>query len=133
MPDGRIGFVPSESVGQLNIIDTAQHQVLKTLQLPPGSRPMRIRVSPDGKKVYLSNGRAGTVSVIDGHTYELLDTIKVGARPWGIAISPDGKLLYAANGPSNDISVVDLATDKEVARVKGGSSPWGLVIVPTQP
>ena len=128
--NGSIGFIPSESVGQVNVVDAVQHKVLKTLTLPAGSRPMRVRVAPDGKKIYLSNGRAGTISVIDGHSYELIDTIKVGPRPWGIAISPDGKFLYAANGPSNDVSVVDLASDKEVARVKAGSSPWGLVIVP---
>ena len=93
---------------------------------------MRARVAADGKKLYLSNGRAGTISVIDTHTYELLDTIKVGPRPWGIVLSPDGKLLYAANGPSNDVSVVDLATDKELTRVKAGTSPWGLVVVPTR-
>jgi YVTN family beta-propeller protein len=127
--DGTIGFVPSESAGQLNVIDAVQHKVLKTLTLPTGSRPMRARVAPDGGKLYVSNGRAGTVSVIDTHSYELVDTIKVGPRPWGIAISPDGKYLYAANGPSNDISVVDLATNKEITRVKAGTSPWGVVIV----
>jgi YVTN family beta-propeller protein len=127
---GGIGFVPSESVGQVNVIDTVNSKVLKTLTLPAGSRPMRVRVAPDGRKVYVSNGRAGTVSVIDSHTYELTDTIKVGPRPWGIVISPDGKVLFAANGPSNDVSVVDLATNKEVARVKAGSSPWGLAVVP---
>ena len=125
-----IGFVPSESVGQVNVIDTARYRVLKTLTLPTGSRPMRVRVAPDGKKIYVSNGRAGTISVIDSHSYELIDTIKVGARPWGIVISPDGKYLYSANGPSNDVSVVDLGTGKEITRVKAGASPWGLVIVP---
>ena len=130
LPAGGVAFIPSESTGQLNVIDTAQPKVLKTITLPAGSRPMRARVSADGAKLYLSNGRAGTISVIDTHTYEVLDTIKVGARPWGIALSPDGKLLFAANGPSNDVSVVDLLTNKEIARVKAGSSPWGLVVVP---
>jgi len=124
-----IGFIPSESVGELNVIDTANAKVLKTLSLPTGSRPMRVRVSPDETKLYVSNGRAGTVSVLDTHTYDLLDTIKVGPRPWGIGISPDGKFLFAANGYSNDVSVVDLDTNKEVARVKTGLSPWGIAIV----
>jgi YVTN family beta-propeller protein len=114
----------------LNVIDTVHYAVLKTVTLPPGSRPVRVRVAPNGRKIYVSNGRAGTVSVLDSHTYELLDTIKVGTRPWGLVISPDGKYLYAANGPSNDVSVVDLQTDKEIARIPAGQSPWGIVIVP---
>jgi YVTN family beta-propeller protein len=125
-----IGFIPSESFGQLNVIDTVNYKVLKIITLPEGSRPERVRVAPNGRKVYVSNGRAGTVSVLDSHTYELLDSIKVGTRPWGIVIAPDGKYLYSANGPSNDVSVVDLATDKEVARVKAGASPWGIAVVP---
>jgi YVTN family beta-propeller protein len=125
---GGIGFIPSESAGELNIIDTTNTTVLRTIKLPSGSRPMRVKLSPDEKRLYVSNGRAGTVSVFDSHSYELLDTIKVGARPWGIGVSPDGKYLFAANGPSNDVSVVDLQTNKEVSRIKAGTSPWGLAI-----
>jgi len=130
LPGSGLGFIPSESVGQLNVIDSVNPKVLKTITLPAGSRPMRVRVAPDGQKIYVSDGRAGTVSVLDSHSYDLLNTIKVGARPWGIAISPDGKYLYAANGPSNDVSVVDLAASQEIARVKAGASPWGIEIVP---
>ncbi len=125
---GGIGFIPSESAGELNIIDSVNARVLKTIALPIGSRPMRVKLSPDEKRLYVSNGRAGTISVFDSHSYALLDTIKVGTRPWGIGISPDGKFLFAANGPSNDVSVVDLKTDKEVSRIKAGSSPWGIAI-----
>jgi YVTN family beta-propeller protein len=125
---GGIGFIPSESAGELNVIDSVNAEVLKTITLPPGSRPMRVKLSPDEKRLYVSNGRAGTVSVFDSHSYQLLDTIKVGTRPWGLGISPDGKFLFAANGPSNDVSVVDLRTDKEVSRIKAGSSPWGIAI-----
>jgi len=126
---GGIGFIPSESAGELNVIDTVNARVLRTITLPAGSRPMKVRLSVDEKKLYVSNGRAGTVSVFDTHSYALLDTIKVGTRPWGLGVSPDGRFLYAANGPSNDVSVVDLESNKEVARVKAGSSPWGVAIV----
>ncbi len=124
-----IAFIPSESKGQLNVIDMATPKVLKTIDLPAGSRPMRVRVSPDNSKVYVSDGRAGTVTVLDSRSYDVQGTIKVGARPWGIVLSPDGKYLFSANGPSNDVSVVDLATNKEITRIKAGQSPWGLTIV----
>jgi YVTN family beta-propeller protein len=125
---GGIGFIPSESSGELNVIDTVNAKVSRVIALPAGSRPMSVKLSPDEKKLYVSNGRAGTISVFDAHSYELLDTIKVGTRPWGIAVSPDGKFLFSANGPSNDVSVVDLKTDKEISRVKAGASPWGIAV-----
>ena len=130
LPDGSRAFIPSESVGELNVVDTASQKVVKVIMLPKGSRPQTVKVSPDGKKVYASTGRAGTVVVLDANTYELLNTIPVGQRPWGIAFSPDGKYLFAANGPSDDVSVVDVATAKEIARVKSPGSPWGVVAVP---
>jgi DNA-binding beta-propeller fold protein YncE len=46
LPGAPIGFIPSESAGELNVIDTAGFKVLKTIQLPPDSRPMRVRVAP---------------------------------------------------------------------------------------
>jgi YVTN family beta-propeller protein len=133
LPNADVGFVPSESTGELNVVDTAGLKVTKVIALPPGSRPMSVKVSLDGRRVYVSNGRAGTVSVLDSRTYELLNTIKVGTRPWGMALSPDGKYLYTANGPSNDVSVVDLQANMEIARVKAGASPWAVAVVPNAP
>jgi len=133
LPNTDLGFVPSESTGELNVVDTAGFKVTKVITLPPGSRPMSVKVSLDGRRVYVSNGRAGTVSVLDSRTYELLNTIKVGTRPWGMALSPDGKFLYTANGPSNDVSVVDLEANMEIARVKAGASPWAVAVVPNAP
>ncbi len=130
LPDGSRAYIPSESVGELNIIDAVHHELLKTVTLPKGSRPMTVKVSIDGKRVYASTGRSGLVCVLDSGTGALLNTIKVGQRPWGIALSPDGKYLFSANGPSDDVSVVDLATEKEIVRVKSPGGPWGVTVVP---
>jgi YVTN family beta-propeller protein len=126
---GKLAVIPSESAGNLYVVDTTQIKVVKTIDLPKGSRPMRVRASADGSKLYASTGRGGSVAVVDAKTFAVLDNITVGKRPWGIVLSPDGKYLFAANGPSNDVSVVDLATNKEIAKVQAGESPWGLAVV----
>jgi len=126
---GALAVVPSESTGQLNVVDTDEFKVLKVVDLPAGSRPMSVKVSPDGKRIYVSDGRAGTISVLDAHTRAQLGSIRVGQRPWGIVLSPDGRYLFSANGPSNDVSVVDVALEKEIARVHAGERPWGVTIV----
>lgn len=130
LPRAGVAFVPSESVGELNVVDSKTFKSVKVITLPAGSRPMSVRVPPDGQSIYVSNGRGGTVSMIDAHTYAVGESIKVGTRPWGMAISPDGKYLFTANGPSDDISVVDLKTNQEIKRVKAGKSPWSVTIVP---
>ena len=131
LPDGTRGFIPSESSGEMHLFDTTQHRLLKSVQLPAASRPMCVKVGGDGKKVYVSTGRAGTVCVLDPESLRVENVIKVGARPWGIAVSPDGKTLFSANGPSDDVSVVDLSAAKELRRIKTGGSPWGIAVIPT--
>src|SRR5215471_4100699 len=52
LPDGSRAFIPSESSGQLHVIDSVNHKLLKTIELPKGSRPMCVKAAADGKKVY---------------------------------------------------------------------------------
>lgn len=129
--NAKYAVVPSESAGKLYVIDAAKVALVKTVALPTGARPMRLRVSPDGSRLYASTGRGGTVAILDTASFNMIGSIKVGDRPWGIILSPDGKYLFAANGPSNDVSVVDLAMGKEIHRVKAGASPWGLAVART--
>jgi YVTN family beta-propeller protein len=131
LPGSNVAFVPSESTGELNVIDTATLSISKVIKLPEGARPMSVKVSRDGKRIYVSTGRGATIDVLDAHSYDLVTAIKVGTRPWGMALTPDGKRAYVANGPSNDVSAVDLETNKEIARIKAGTSPWSVAIVPT--
>jgi YVTN family beta-propeller protein len=129
LPSAGIAFVPSESVGLVNVIDSNKFTSIKTITLPTGARPMSLKIGADDRYLYVSNGRAGTVSVIDVHSDEIVTNIKVGTRPWGIALSPDGRYLFVANGPSDDISVVDLKSNQEIRRVKAGKSPWSIAVV----
>src|SRR5205085_517552 len=128
LPDGSRAFILSETTGELRVVDTDRGTVHADVRLPAGSRPMGVAVSDTGHRVYLTNGRGGTVTVHDAQG-ALLHVIRVGARPWGMALSPDGHFLYVANGPSNDVSVVDLEEYREVMRVAAGQSPWGVSVV----
>ena len=62
-------------------------------------------LSPDGREVFVSLGRAKSIAVIDATARKVLRSIEdVGTRPWGIGVSPDGRKLYTANGPSSDVA-----------------------------
>ena len=90
---------------------------------------MGAALSPDGKQLYVSNGRGESIAVIDVAGRKVARLIDgVGARPWGIAAGADGKKVYTANGPSNDVSVVDVATGKVEKRIKVGGQPWGIAV-----
>jgi PQQ-dependent catabolism-associated beta-propeller protein len=46
--------------------------------------------------VYVTNEDSNNVTVIDGDTHNVLQTIDIGKRPRGLKVSPDGRLLYVA-------------------------------------
>ena len=43
--------------------------------------------------VYVSSEKDNTITLVDGETYEVLQTVSVGERPRGIALSKDHKAL----------------------------------------
>jgi YVTN family beta-propeller protein len=87
-----------------------------------------VTVHPNGSRVYISNGKDATVSVIDTATNKIIATIEVGKRPWNMAITPDGGKLYVANGRSDSVSVIDTKTNTKIKDIPVGTRPWGVVI-----
>ena len=91
---------------------------------------MRIAFTPDGRLAYVTEGAAGSVSVVDLSARKVIDTIPVGKRPWGIALSPDARWLYTADGRSNQVSVIDTHTRKVSATIPVGDRPNDLLYIP---
>ena len=54
--------------------------------IPVGKRPWNMALTPDGARLYVANGRSGTVSVIDTASLRKTGDIVVGELPWGVAI-----------------------------------------------
>src|SRR3954451_12452258 len=91
-------------------------------------------------RVYVTNERSGDLTVIDGRTDAVLETIPLGKRPRGVQVSPDGRWLYVAlsgspiAGPGVDekslpppdkaadgIGVLDLRSRRLVKTLRGVS------------
>jgi YVTN family beta-propeller protein len=90
---------------------------------------MGLALSPDGRHIFASLGRAKSVAIVDVAKRALVRTIEdVGTRPWGIGVSADGRKLFTANGPSGDVSIVDVESGKTEKRVAVGGSPWGIAV-----
>jgi YVTN family beta-propeller protein len=43
-------------------------------------------ITPDGKKLYVANGRSNSVTVIDTEQLTVSGEVKVGEMPWGVVI-----------------------------------------------
>lgn len=99
--------------------------------------------------LYVTNERAGEISIVDPASRREINRIAVGKRPRGLVSSPDHRLLYVAlsgspiGGPEIDesslpppdqaadgIAVIDLASNKVVKTLRGISDPEQLAISP---
>jgi len=135
--DGGTGFVTCENGGLISVFDTAKNVATGSIALDAKAegaqrpRPMGAVLAPDGRTLYVTTGRAGSVVTIDlGSRRVTREFEGVGKRPWGVAVSSDGKRVFTANGPSNDVSVIDAATGEVQKRIPAAGSPWGVVVAP---
>ena len=93
--------------------------------------PVVPAVPPPSSLAWVSNERAGTVTVIDTATDKVVATVKLGFRPRGIEVSPDGRRVYVAlsdtarnaQGPGDAIVALDAATRQIVTRYDAGTDP----------
>jgi YVTN family beta-propeller protein len=112
----------------------------------PGPAPAAAAAG-GAERVYVTNERSGTLSVVDAASGQVTATVPLGKRPRGLKLSPDGRLLYVAlsgspiAGPGVDesklppadkgadgIGVVDLTTLKLLRVLRGVSDPEQLAV-----
>jgi YVTN family beta-propeller protein len=75
----------------------------------PGTQGIRgVAMTPDGKRIYVTNPSSNTLTALDVTNAQSIASITVGSRPQSVAILPDGSRAYVANTGSNNVSVVDV-------------------------
>lgn len=74
-------------------------------------------------RLFVTNEKDNTVSVIDSRTGVLETTLELGNRPRGIGLSPDHKTLYVALSGDNAIGRVDVATLEILENLSAGDDP----------
>ncbi len=93
------------------------------ISAPTGARPFSAELSPDGKKLAVSNWGGETVSILDPETLSERARIHTGSHPNEMVW--EGDRLFVANSGSNSISVVD--DGKVVETIKTSLDPKALV------
>src|SRR5262249_60957539 len=95
-----------------------------------GAPPAGVAIAPDGKRAYVANLSARSVSVVDTPSNTVLATVEVEPSPQQITITPDGKSAYVTcsvdSSSSGNVIVIDTASNTVKARIQRGSAPMGL-------
>lgn len=142
-PDGRRVYVTNQGVGEatgkssITVIDALSTppsviNTIKDLQFTPSGLAIYSAGSPT--RLYVANGGANTVSVIDVSSLPpnttvlptTIASIAVGTGPTGVAIY--GNYVFVTNSGSNSVSVIDASTNRELKKITVGSGPKGIAI-----
>lgn len=113
----------------VSVINSQTNQILGEVEV--GKGPYSVAITPDGSYAYVANETAGTVSVVNIATRQVVgEPIKVGAKPSTIAFSPNGADAYVTDHGSSEVSVIEAATKKVVAEIPVGTEPYGIAVSP---
>ena len=103
------------------MLDTETLKLAKRVEFPEGSKPWMLRVSPDGKKVWVQTASGSNV-VLDSQTLETLHTEELGEQPVTTAWSPDGRYNFVTHFADSWVAVMDPESGKLVKRLEVGQN-----------
>jgi YVTN family beta-propeller protein len=145
---GRL-YVSCEESGEIAVVDPATDARVATW--PVGKRPRGLRLSHDGKKLYVAlsgspnagppgkeqkappaepDRTADGIAELDVSGGKRLRMLPSGQDPEAFDLSADGKTLYVSNEETAQASVVDVAAGKIRKLVAVGGEPEGVRLRP---
>ena len=71
-----------------------------------GLYPNGVAYDPANNYVYVTNGGSNSVSVINGATNTVVNSITVGSEPYGVAYDPANNYVYVTNDGSNSVAIL---------------------------
>ncbi len=109
--------------------DSGSGQVVDTIGIPPtgGPNPVpdAVAVDPTTHNVYVADGNADTVSMIDesgdANTGKVTATIGVGSVPNALAVDPSNQDVYVTNSQDFTVSVIQAADNTVTATLGQGT------------
>ncbi len=110
------------------MIDVATRAVVERIDLKT-RRSNRLKFTPDGARVLVSDLDAGQLVVVDARTRKEITRVALGKMIEGILMSPDGSKAYVAENGDDTVAVVDLKTLTVTSRIKPGRGPDGMAWV----
>jgi YVTN family beta-propeller protein len=124
-PDGKELWTAHSRDGGVSIIDVAEKKVVRVF--PIGTkRSNRLKFTPDGKQVLVSDLDGNEVIVIDAPSRKEVKRIKMGRTPEGILMAKDGSRAYVAEAGENRIAIIDLKTLEVTDHLTTGNGPDGM-------
>ncbi len=145
-PDGKHAVAGSIHTSTINVIDTATDELVWTLKMSAGVRPMAFDANADGstKNIYVQLSNFHGFAVVDFNKREEVARVEhppvpgeyahtdglQGAPAHGLGVSPDGKTLWSTSKVYSHAYVYSLPDLREIGRVFVGQHPEWVTFTP---
>jgi DNA-binding beta-propeller fold protein YncE len=101
------------------------------------SMPQGVFYSADFKRLFVANGKDGTVKSFRGDDLELLDSLSIGVNPNHVGYDQASKYLYVGIGIPNSraggLAIIDTRTNKHIGVIQTDTHPGGIKIETSGP
>jgi YVTN family beta-propeller protein len=128
-PDGKQIWAANSQDGSVTVIDLYTKRAIQTFGVQT-KRSNRLKFSPDGRLVLISDLDTGELLVLERDTKKTLARIKLGRQPAGILVTPDSTRAYVAVTGDNNVAVINLGTLEIAGRLQTGNGPDGMAWIP---
>jgi YVTN family beta-propeller protein len=128
--DGRTFLAADMLRNGVWVVDAATRKVVTFV--PTGKGAHGIYPSRDGKRIFVSNRDAASVSVLDATGRRVITTwgLPKGASPDMGGLTPDGSQLWLSGRYDGTVYVIDTGTGRTLHQIRVGAGPHGLLVWP---
>jgi DNA-binding beta-propeller fold protein YncE len=101
------------------------------------SMPQGVFYSAEFKRLFVANGKDGTVKSFRGDSFELIDSLSIGTNPDHVGYDQATKYLYVGIGIPNSragaLSIIETRTNKQIGVIQTDARPGGIKIETSGP
>jgi DNA-binding beta-propeller fold protein YncE len=99
--------------------------------------PQGVFYSTDFKRLFVANGKDGTVKIFRDDNFDLVDSFSSGTNPNHVGYDPAVKYLYVGIGIPNSraggLAIIDTRANKQIGVIQTDTHPGGIKIEASGP
>jgi YVTN family beta-propeller protein len=124
-------FFVSSEVGMrvTHLVETGSSMMVSGAPIDVGGMPGQVRLSPNGKEIWVALEDKGRVAVFDLGTHAKIAEIVVGTKPHGLAFESAGVRLFVTDEMAGKVFVIDVASRTVTAEIVTGGKPNGILLL----
>jgi YVTN family beta-propeller protein len=103
------------------VFDARTRQIVT--RIPVEINPYQTVLTPDGKRLFVSNWASQSVSVIDTDSNKVIRTLRVGMNPNDMKLAVDGRLFVACSN-DNTVHVIDTRSLQVIEKLSTTLTPF---------